>query len=77
MMPNSPTKISHPRERSGIRSLLVLHDHFQGRGIFSSYAQDPLCQAVESAWRAGIVVVAAAGNLGRISVNGSNGYGTE
>ena len=23
-----------------------------GRGIFSGYAQDPLCQAVESAWRA-------------------------
>ena len=36
-----------------------------------------LCdQAVESAWNAGIVVVAAAGNFGRISVNGSNGYGT-
>jgi len=47
-----------------------------GRGIFSSYTQDPLCQAVESAWQAGIVVVAAAGNYGRISVYGSNGYGT-
>jgi serine protease AprX len=47
-----------------------------GRGIFSGYAQVPLCQAVESAWRAGIVVVAAAGNYGRISMNGSNGYGT-
>jgi serine protease AprX len=47
-----------------------------GRGIFAGYAQDPLCQAVESAWRAGIVVVAAAGNYGRISLNGSNGYGT-
>src|SRR5215470_10174843 len=47
-----------------------------GRGIFSSYTQDPLCQAVESAWQAGIVVVAAAGNYGRMSVNGSNGYGT-
>jgi len=33
-----------------------------GRGIFSSYAQDPLCQAVEAAWKAGIVVVVAAGN---------------
>src|SRR5262249_50229626 len=42
----------------------------------TGYAQDPLCQAVESAWNAGIVVVAAAGNFGRISVNGSNGYGT-
>jgi serine protease AprX len=47
-----------------------------GRGIFVSYTQDPLCQAVESAWKAGIVVVVAAGNYGRISVNGSNGFGT-
>ena len=47
-----------------------------GRGIFVGYAQDPLCQAVESAWKAGIVVVTAAGNYGRLSVNGSNGYGT-
>jgi serine protease AprX len=47
-----------------------------GRGIFVGYARDPLCQAVESAWKSGIVVVAAAGNFGRISVNGSNGYGT-
>ena len=47
-----------------------------GRGISVGYAQDPLCQAVESAWNSGIVVVAAAGNFGRVSVNGSNGYGT-
>src|SRR6202020_2602257 len=47
-----------------------------GRGIFVSYTQDPLCQAVESAWKAGIVVVVAAGNYGRVSVNGSNGFGT-
>src|SRR5271166_6119495 len=47
-----------------------------GRGIFVSYTQDPLCQAVESAWKAGIVVVVAAGNFGRLSVNGSNGFGT-
>jgi len=47
-----------------------------GRGISVGYPQDPLCQAVESAWKNGIVVVAAAGNFGRISVNGSNGYGT-
>src|SRR6202041_4007157 len=47
-----------------------------GRGIFVSYTQDPLCQAVESAWKAGIVVVVAAGNYGRVGVNGSNGYGT-
>jgi serine protease AprX len=47
-----------------------------GRGIYVSYTQDPLCQAVESAWQAGIVVVVAAGNYGRVSVNSSNGYGT-
>ncbi|MGC2730496.1 MAG: S8 family serine peptidase, partial [Candidatus Sulfotelmatobacter sp.] len=47
-----------------------------GRGIFVSYTQDPLCQAVEAAWKAGIVVVVAAGNYGRVGVNGSNGFGT-
>lgn len=47
-----------------------------GRGISVSYTQDPLCQAVESAWKAGIVVVVAAGNYGRLSVDGSDGYGT-
>jgi len=47
-----------------------------GRPVFSSYATDPLCQAVEQAWNAGITVVVAAGNFGRLSLNGSNGYGT-
>lgn len=47
-----------------------------GRGIPVSYTQDPLCQAVESAWQSGIVVVVAAGNYGRLSVSGSNGFGT-
>lgn len=47
-----------------------------GRPIYSSYTTDPLCQAVEQAWKAGITVVVAAGNYGRLSVNGSNGYGT-
>jgi serine protease AprX len=47
-----------------------------GRGIPASYTQDPLCQAVEAAWNNGIVVVVAAGNLGRLSVNGSSGFGT-
>jgi serine protease AprX len=47
-----------------------------GRGIAVSYTQDPLCQAVEAAWKSGIVVVVAAGNYGRLSVNGSNGFGT-
>ncbi len=47
-----------------------------GRGISSSYANDPLCQAVESAWNNGIVVVVAAGNFGRLNVSGIEGYGT-
>src|SRR5439155_7186913 len=37
---------------------------------------DPLCQAVEAAWKAGIVVVAAAGNYGRDNSMGTKGYGT-
>jgi len=36
-----------------------------GRGVYESYQQDPLCRAVEKAWKAGMVVVVAAGNLGR------------
>jgi serine protease AprX len=47
-----------------------------GRGIPVSYTQDPLCQAVEAAWNSGIVVVVAAGNYGRLSMYGSNGFGT-
>src|SRR5947209_16519445 len=39
-----------------------------GRGIPSSYTQDPLCQAVEAAWKNGIVVVVAAWNGERLSV---------
>jgi serine protease AprX len=47
-----------------------------GRGIFESYTQDPLCQAVETAWKAGIVVVVAAGNDGRNNAAWTDGYGT-
>ena len=47
-----------------------------GRPIFESYTVDPLCQAVEQAWKAGIIVVVAAGNDGRdLNLNGE-GYGT-
>jgi serine protease AprX len=47
-----------------------------GRPVYESYTVDPLCQAVEAAWKAGIVVVAAAGNDGRDNSFGTNGYGT-
>ncbi len=36
-----------------------------GHPVGESYTTDPLCQAVEAAWKAGIVVVCAAGNRGR------------
>src|SRR2546422_540294 len=47
-----------------------------GRQVFESYKQDPLCQAVEAAWKKGIVVVAAAGNYGRDNSMGTGGYAT-
>ncbi len=46
------------------------------RGVYESYTLDSLCQAVESAWNAGIVVVAAAGNMGQYNGAGTNGYAT-
>jgi len=45
-----------------------------GRPVYESYTQDPLCQAVEKAWKAGIVVVVAAGNYGRTVA--TDGYAT-
>src|SRR5207248_8640130 len=36
-----------------------------GAPVLQPYSDDPLCEAVERAVRAGIVVVAAAGNYGR------------
>ncbi len=45
-----------------------------GRAVYESYKQDPLCQAVEQAWKSGIVVVVAAGNNGRYQA--TSGYGT-
>ena len=47
-----------------------------GRPVVQSYKTDPLCQAVERAWKAGIVVVVAAGNEGRNNAVGTQGYGT-
>jgi serine protease AprX len=45
-----------------------------GRPIQTSYKTDPLCQAVEQAWHAGLLVVVAAGNDGRNNTNGTRGY---
>ena len=45
-----------------------------GRGVFENYTLDPLCQAVEKAWKSGIVVVVAAGNYGRFLP--TDGYAT-
>ena len=47
-----------------------------GRNIFESYSLDPVCQSVEAAWKAGIVVVVAAGNGGRNNDYGTQGYAT-
>src|SRR5215469_441476 len=47
-----------------------------GRPVYESYKLDPLCQAVEAAWKKGIVVVAAAGNYGRDNSMGTSGYAT-
>jgi serine protease AprX len=45
-----------------------------GRPVYESYVLDPLCQAVEAAWKAGLVVVVAAGNQGRDNSYGQMGY---
>src|SRR5262249_32966873 len=47
-----------------------------GRPVSESYTIDPLCQAVQQAWNAGIVVVVAAGNDGRNNSAGTQGYAT-
>jgi len=48
-----------------------------GHPVTESYATDPLCQAVEAAWKAGIVVVCAAGNEGRGSAANDPAQGNE
>ncbi len=52
-----------------------------GHPAGESYTTDPLCQAVEQAWKAGLFVVCAAGNDGRLNATQSagaanEGYGT-
>lgn len=45
-----------------------------GRPVYETYSLDPLCQAVEAAWKAGLVVIVAAGNQGRDNSYGESGY---
>ena len=47
-----------------------------GHPVYESFKLDPLCQAVEAAWKAGITVVVAAGNMGRDNSLGTLGYAT-
>ena len=48
-----------------------------GHPVGESYTTDPLCQAVESAWKAGIAVVCAAGNAGRLNSAQTSGLDNE
>ena len=48
-----------------------------GHPVGESYTTDPLCQAVERAWKAGIVVVCAAGNNGRMNTASTAGTANE
>lgn len=56
-------------------SILVMNLSL-GRPVYESYMLDLLCQAVEQAWQAGIVVVVSAGNDGRDNSFNNDGYGT-
>ena len=75
---------------SGIQWVITNKSHYNirvmnlsvGHPVGESYTTDPLCQAVEKAWKAGIVVVVAAGNEGRIQNTtdaslDNEGYGTD
>ena len=48
-----------------------------GHPVGESYTTDPLCQAVEAAWKDGIVVVCAAGNAGRVNTGNTAGAANE
>lgn len=69
---------------SAIETAIRLKDQYNirvmnlslGRAAYESYTVDPLCQAVEAAYKAGIVVVVSAGNEGRDNSANNDGYGT-
>lgn len=75
---------SDSRVLAAIDTAILLKDRYKirvlnlslGRPVLESYTRDPLCQAVEAAWKAGLVVVVAAGNEGRDNSFSENGYGT-
>jgi serine protease AprX len=48
-----------------------------GHPVGESASTDPLCQALESAWNAGITVVCAAGNRGRLNLLQTSGLDNE
>jgi serine protease AprX len=48
-----------------------------GHEVGESYKTDPLCLAVETAWKSGIFVVVAAGNTGRANVDPVSGLDNE
>lgn len=48
-----------------------------GHPVGESYTTDPLCLAVTEAWKAGIVVVCAAGNSGRLNEVANDGMSNE
>ena len=69
---------------SALQRAIALKDQYNirvinlsvGRGIWESFQIDPLDQAAEQAWKAGIVVVVAAGNAGRDNSMHTHGYAT-
>src|SRR6202034_2797593 len=69
---------------AGIDEAIALKDTYNirvinlslGHPVYESFRLDPLCQAVEAAWKAGITVVTAAGNMGRDNTDGIEGYAT-
>ena len=75
---NDSTVIAAIQQAVLLKSLLNIRvmNLSLGRPVMESYQLDPLCKAVEYAWKNGITVVAAAGNYGRDNSAGNNGYGT-
>jgi len=65
--------IDYAIDRKGELNIRVINVSVAA-GVYESYLDDPLTQAAERAVRAGIVVVAAAGNIGR-SAAGNAQYG--